>query len=309
MLAWIGGEPSPRRATHPPDQKGLFDPCPHRGSHGKLGRDRDKRRKLIGDSHMFRGLRFEVLGPVRGFTGETELHLGSPQQRGVLAMLLLARGRQVSMDGLIDGLWGADVPRAAGGTIRTYISRLRHCLDADAGRGELIESIGDGYLVPRDAAVLDLDQFEEGLGKARTACQCQATAQAVSVLRDTLGLWRGTALAGVPGPYAESRRVRLAELHLVATEEKLAMDIAIGQHGEAVAELRELLAEHPFREGLSELLMLGLYRSGRQAEALAVFNAVRQQLGAELGIDPGLALQEMHQRVLQADQHLMGVAV
>jgi DNA-binding SARP family transcriptional activator len=258
---------------------------------------------------MFRGLRFEVLGPVRGFTGETELHLGSPQQRGVLAMLLLARGRQVSMDGLIDGLWGAGVPRAGVGTVRTYISRLRGRLASDAGRGELIESIGDGYLVPQGAAVLDLDQFEESLSKARTACQCQATTRAVSVLGDALGLWRGTALAGIPGPYAESRRVRLAELRVVAMEEKLAMDIAIGRHGEAIAELRELLAEHPFREGLSELLMLALYRSGRQAEALAVFNAVRQQLGAELGIDPGLGLREMHQRVLQADDRLMDVAV
>src|SRR5258708_4046946 len=117
------------------------------------------------ESQMFRGVRFEVLGPVRGFAGETELHLGSPQQRAVLAMLLLARGRQVSLDGLIDGLWGANVPRSGAGTIRTYISRLRGRLDMDAGRGELIESIGDGYLMQQGAAVLDLDQFEEGLSK------------------------------------------------------------------------------------------------------------------------------------------------
>ena len=258
---------------------------------------------------MFRGVRFEVLGPVRGFVGVAELHLGSPQQRAVLAMLLLARGRQVSLDGLIDGLWGANVPRTGAGTVRTYISRLRHRLDTDAECGELIESIGDGYLMQQGPAVLDLDQFEEGLSKARTACRCQATVRAVSILGDALGLWRGVALAGVPGPYAASCRVRLAELHLVATEETLAMDIAIGQHGEAIAELRGLLAEHPFREGLSELLMLALYRAGRQAEALAVFRSVRQRLGAELGINPGPALQKMHQRVLQADHRLMDIAV
>jgi DNA-binding SARP family transcriptional activator len=256
---------------------------------------------------MFRGVRFEVLGPVRGFAGEAELQLGSPQQRGVLAMLLLARGRQVPLDGLIDGLWGAAVPRAGVGTVRTYISRLRQ-LYAVEGRGELIESIGDGYAIPRDAVALDVDQFEEALSKARTASQCQETARAVSVLRHALGLWRGMALAGVPGPYAEARRVRLAELQMAATEEKLAMEIALGQHGIAIAELRDLLARHPFREGLSELLMLALYRAGRQVEALAVYGDVWQLLGAELGIGPGPALQEMHQRILQADDRLMDPA-
>lgn len=171
------------------------------------------------------------------------------------------------------------------------------------------ESIGDGYLMPQGAAVLDLDQFEEGLGKARTACQCRDTTRAARVLGDALGLWRGDALAGVPGPYAESRRVRLAELHMAATEEKLAVDIALGQHSAAIAELRELVAEHPYREGLSELLMLALYRSGRQTEALAVFTGVRERLGAELGIDPGPALKAMHQHVLQADDRLMDIAV
>jgi DNA-binding SARP family transcriptional activator len=257
---------------------------------------------------MVRGVRFEVLGPVRGFASEAELQLGSRQQRGVLAMLLLARGRQVSLDSLIDGLWGADVPRAAVGTVRTYVSRLRRNLDAAAGRGELIESIGDGYAIPRDAAALDLDQFEEALSKARIESQCQETARAVSVLRQALGLWRGIALAGVPGPYAEARRVRLAELQIVAAEEKLAMEIALGQHGAAIAELRDLLAEHPFREGLGELLMLALYRAGRQAEALAVYGDVRQALGAELGVAPGPALQEMQQRILQADDRLLNPA-
>lgn len=257
---------------------------------------------------MFRVVKFEVLGPVRGFAEEAELQLGSPQQRGVLAMLLLARGRQVSLDRLIDGLWGPDVPRAGAGAVRTYISRLRRHLAAAAGRGELIESAGDGYVVPQGATVLDLDQFEEALDKARTACQCQETAVAAGVLKHALGLWHGAALAGVPGPYAEARRVRLAELHMVAVEEKLAIEIALGQHGVAIAELRDLLAEHPLREGLSALLMLALYRAGRQAEALAVFTDVRQQLGAELGIDPGPALRTMHQRILQADDRLMDPA-
>jgi DNA-binding SARP family transcriptional activator len=260
-----------------------------------------------GFSQMFRRARFEVLGPVRGWVGEAELELGSPQQRAVLAMLLLARGRQVALEHLVDGLWEGDVPRAAVGTVRTYVSRLRRRLSkATGGRAdEVIESAGDGYLLPPDVAFLDLEQFEDWLSDARAAAQGQQTTCAVHHLGNALGLWRGVALSGVPGPYAESRRVRLTELHMSATEDKLALDIAVGRAGVVIGELRALLAEHPFREGLGELLMLALYRSGRQAEALAVYNEVRERLGAELGIYPGPALQAMHQRVLRADRDLM----
>jgi DNA-binding SARP family transcriptional activator len=247
---------------------------------------------------MFREVRFEVLGPVRGWHGETELELGSPQQRAVLAMLLLARGRQVSLSGLIDGLWEGDVPRSAAGTVRTYVSRLR-------SRVNSIESIGDGYVLQLGSAVLDLDVFEQWLSEGRAARDRHDPARGARLLRDAVGLWRGTALAGIPGPYADSRRVPLIELHLAATEEKLAADIALGEHAASIAELRALLAEHPFRERLAEQLMLALYKSGRQAEALYVFDSVRHQLSEELGVDPGPALKTMHRRVLQADRRLM----
>jgi DNA-binding SARP family transcriptional activator len=256
---------------------------------------------------MFREVRFELLGPVRGWHGSAELELGSPQQRAVLAMLLLARGRQVSLDGLIDGLWGQRQPRSAAGTIRTYVSRLRRRADTQAWgqAGPQIESIGDGYALRLGSAALDLDAFERWLSEARAARLRHDTPRRARLLRDALGLWRGVALAGVPGPYADARRVPLTELRLAATEERLATDIALGDHAGAVAELRSLLAEHPFREGLSELLMLALYKSGRQAEALDVFGSVRQMLGDELGIDPGPSLQTMHQRVLRADRRLL----
>ena len=247
---------------------------------------------------MFREVRFEVLGPVRGWHGGTELDLGSPQQRSVLAMLLLARERQVSLGGLIDGLWEGDVPRSAAGTVRTYVSRLRRQVGS-------IESIGDGYLLRLGSAVLDLDEFEQRLGEARAARDRHDVVRGARLLHDAVGLWRGAALAGIPGPYADSSRVRLAELYLAATEEKLAAEIALGEHAAAIAELRGLLAEHPFREGLSELLMLALYRSGRQAEALYIFDSVRNRLSEELGIDPGPSLQTLHRRVLQADRRLM----
>ena len=239
-----------------------------------------------------------MLGPVRGWHGDTELELGSPQQRAVLVMLLLARGRQVSLDGLIDGLWEGDVPRSAAGTVRTYVSRLRRRVNS-------IESIGDGYVLRLGSAVLDLDEFEQWLSEGRGVQGRHDAARSARLLRDALGLWRGTALAGIPGPYASSRRVPLTELHLAATEEKLAADIALGDHAGAIAELRSLLAEHPFRERFTELLMLALYKSGRQSEALYLFNDVRHRLGEELGVDPGPSLQTMHRRVLQADRGLM----
>jgi DNA-binding SARP family transcriptional activator len=248
---------------------------------------------------MFREVRFEVLGAVRGWHGNTELELGSPQQRAVLAMLLLTRGRQVSLGGLIDGLWEGDVPRSAAGTIRTYISRLRRQVAS-------IESVGDGYVLRPDSAVLDLDVFEERLSEARVARDRHDATRRARLLREAL--WRGTALAGIPGPYADSRRVPLAELYLAATEDKLAADIALGEHAAAIAELRALMAEHPFRERLTEQLMLALYKSGRQAEALYVFDTVRHRLSEELGVDPGPSLQTMHRRVLQADHRLMDTA-
>lgn len=259
---------------------------------------------------MFRAMKFEVLGPVRGWLGDTELELGSPQQRAVLAMLLLARGRQVPMDGLVDGLWERDAPRSAVGTVRTYVSRLRRLLVTGAAgqAGCVITSVGDGYALRLGAAVLDLDQFEGWLRAAHAARQGQEKARAASLFRSATGLWRGAALAGIPGPYAESRRVRLMELHMATEQERLAMEIAAGDHATAIAELRALLAEHPFRESLSELLMLALYKAGRQADALTVYDTVRRGLADELGVDPGPALQEMRQRILRADGRLMEVA-
>jgi DNA-binding SARP family transcriptional activator len=268
------------------------------------------RSRATGDGDRERdmsSMRFEVLGPVRGWLGDeaagrAELELGSPQQRGVLAMLLLARGRQVPLGVLIGGLWAGATPRSAASTVRTYVSRLRRELAAGgaAQAGCLIMSAGDGYALGLGSAVLDLDEFADWVGEARAARERAADARAAELLRTALGLWQGAALAGVPGPYAESRRVLLSELHLGAEQERLALDIAAGRQVAAAAELRALVADHPFRESFSESLMLALYRAGRQADALAVYDTVRHGLRDELGVDPGPALREMHQRILRA---------
>jgi DNA-binding SARP family transcriptional activator len=251
---------------------------------------------------------FEVLGPVRAWHDGTELDLGSPQQRAVLAILLLSRGWQVPRDVLIDAIWGDDPPRAAPGTIRTYISRLRRCLDPVTGyrATELITSIGDGYALTPGAVTVDADVFTRYVADAHEARDEADTATAATQLRAALGLWRGMPLAGIQGPYADSQRTRLAELHMAATEDRLAMDIESGGQLPAIAELRTLLNEHPLREKLSELLMLALYRAGRQADALSVFTDARLLLRDELGIDPGPALRDLHERILQADASLAG---
>lgn len=257
---------------------------------------------------MVSELRFAVLGPVRGWRGPEELDLGTPQQRAVLAVLLLAEGRQVPVSALVDALWGSGPPKAAAGTLRTYISRLRQALAAD-GRQSVIESAGTGYVLPMSTDSVDLGMFLQWTAQARAARATGDVTKAADFLRDALGLWQGEPLAGLPGEYAESQRARLTELQLAALEDRLGLEIELGEHVAAAAELRTLAAAHPLREQLSKLQMLALYRAGRQADALAVFDRARHTLSDELGIDPGPALREMHQRILQTDQSLIGTAV
>jgi DNA-binding SARP family transcriptional activator len=256
---------------------------------------------------MSLGMKFELLGPVRAWRDGTELPLGSPQQRSLLAMLLLARGRQIPLGTMIDGMWGDGEPKAAVGTVRTYISRLRSRLEAQPAdnAGVLLRCIGDGYVLEPGSAVLDVDVFERRLTDARTARENGETAKAALLMGNALALWHGGALAGAPGPYAESRRVRLAEVYMTALEEKLALDVEAGNHATAIPELKSLLTDHPYREGLSALLMHALYKSSRQAEALVAFDTMRRRLRDELGIDPGPALRTMHQRILRGGKDLI----
>jgi DNA-binding SARP family transcriptional activator len=256
---------------------------------------------------MSSGVKFELLGPVRAWCDGTELQLGSPQQRALLAMLLLARGRQVPLGSMIDGMWGDDEPKAAVGTVRTYISRLRSRLETQpADKSDVhLRYIGDGYMLELGSAVVDVDIFERRLADAWAAREDGEPAKAALLMGNALALWHGGALAGAPGPYAESRRVRLTEVYMTTLEEKLSLDVEAGNHATAIPELRSLLKDHPYREGLSALLMHALYKSSRQAEALVLFDTMRRKLRDELGIDPGPALRTMHQRILRGGEDLM----
>ena len=239
-------------------------------------------------------LRFEVLGPVRAWLGDTELDLGTPQQRAILGILLLRAGTAATPDQLISAVWGPAAPRAAVGMIRSYVSRLRRVLPAD-----VIESVGGGYALRTGA--LDATDFGTHIAAARTATDPHTKA---THLRAALGLWRGTPLAGVNGDFAEIERTRLAKVRLAAVEDLAAADIDTGRHVEATAALEEVIAGQPLRERPRELLMLALYRAGRQADALAVFTEIRRLLDDELGLEPGPGLRDMQRRILAGDPGL-----
>jgi DNA-binding SARP family transcriptional activator len=252
-------------------------------------------------------LRFALLGPVRAWRDTTALELGSPQQRATLAVLLLHEGRQVSADEVVDALWGGEPPRSATGVVRTYVSRLRRILDQRRGTESVIESAGDGYVLPLQGADLDTEQFQRLVLEAQNARRQGELDGSEVKLREALGLWRGLPLAGLRSPYFEAQRSRLVELQWAATEDLIAAEIELERHADVVAELRSLTARHPLRERLHELLMLALYKSGRQGEALAAFQDARRVLDDELGIDPGPSLQRMHRRILDVDPTLTAV--
>ncbi|WP_375165046.1 BTAD domain-containing putative transcriptional regulator [Streptomyces sp.] len=242
-------------------------------------------------------MRFGVLGPVRAWRDGTPLATGSPQQRALLAALLLRGGRTATASELIDALWGEEPPSQALAAVRTYASRLRKVLGP-----EVLVSESGGYALRTTA--LDVTTAQDLATEAEKLRTAGDRAGARKRLARALDLWDGEVLASVPGPYAEAQRARLEEWRLGLLETRLDIDLEIGAHAEAVSELTALTAAHPLRERLRELLMLALYRSGRQAEALAVYADTRRLLAEELGVDPAPELSRLQQRILRADAEL-----
>lgn len=264
------------------------------------GVPRGPEQRRPGSSTEPQGLRFGVLGPVRAWRDDEPVATGSPQQRALLAALLLREGRTATAAELIDALWGEEPPSRALAAVRTYASRLRKVLDP----GVLVSESG-GYAVRGlGEGALDLAAAQELATEAEKARSGGDLRHARTVLNRALSLWDGETLAGVPGPYAQAQRIRLEEWRLQLLESRLDMDLEQGRHAETVSELTALTAAHPLRERLRELLMLALYRSGRQAEALAVYADTRRLLADELGVDPRPGLQDLQQRILRADPAL-----
>ncbi|MGW7573351.1 BTAD domain-containing putative transcriptional regulator [Streptomyces sp. NPDC054765] len=249
-------------------------------------------------------MRFSVLGPFRAWRGETELDLGPAQQRAMLAALALRAGRTVSVDELVDSLWGEDPPARSVGVLRTYASRLRRVLEADRSHPEVLVSAGGGYLLRLPSSCLDVDHFQEQVTAAEQAREAGDTSGAETLLRKACAMWEGVPLAGLPGPLAQMHRARLTEQRLSAVRARLEVELELGRHAAIIGELTALVSEHPLQESLRELLMLALYRSGRKSEALAVFADARQALATELGIDPGPPLRDLQHRILQSDPGL-----
>ncbi|WP_019547227.1 AfsR/SARP family transcriptional regulator [Streptomyces sulphureus] len=247
-------------------------------------------------------LRFTLLGPVRATHGERSLGMGSPQQRALLAALLLRRGRTATAEELIDDIWGEEPPERAKAALRTYASRLRKALGSSA---EVLVSESGGYaLRTAGFATVDLEQAVHLADEAEQATAAGDHTKARELYARALELWDGESLAQIPGPNAENQRARLEEWRLGLQEHRIGLDLRTGAHADVVSELTALTAAHPLREGLRELLMLALYRSGRQAEALAVYEDTRRLLAEELGVDPRSELSELHQRILEADEGL-----
>jgi DNA-binding SARP family transcriptional activator/tetratricopeptide (TPR) repeat protein len=240
---------------------------------------------------------FRILGPLRVTTGESRVTL-PPKERTVLARLLLSAGEVVSVAALAEALWDDDSPPSARNTIQGHVKRLRQQLGPAPTR---ITTRAPGYLIEVHPGELDLHTFTELRARARKA----STTEAAELLRQALDLWHGPPLSDTPSAALQRTEVpRLTELRVEALEARINADLDLGRHDVVTAELHGLVAEHPFRERFWAQLMLALYRSGRQSDALAVYQQARTTLLAELGIEPGHQLQSLHQQILSGDPAL-----
>jgi DNA-binding SARP family transcriptional activator len=252
-------------------------------------------------------LRFEVLGPLRVWRGDLAVPLGPVQRRIVLAVLLLQRNRPIGRQQLIDAVWGKAQPSHAVNLVQRHVSGLRMMLEPQRSArssSDLLSWTGTGYLFKAPAGSLDLDLFEGRLAAGRAARAGGDLAKAARDLHAALQLWRGPVCDGLSGPLLDGQRERLTERHIGALEERIDLDLNLGNHQEVIAELRHLIAEHPLRERLRGLLMSALYRSGRQADALAAYQDARKHLREELGVEPAVALQRLQRQILSADPGL-----
>jgi DNA-binding SARP family transcriptional activator len=250
---------------------------------------------------------FTVLGPLRVWRGGIELDLGTPQQRELLASLLLREGSQVSVRELSNVLWGSAMPDTAAAVIRTYVARLRRELDGrPVGRQDsVIATVQGGYRLVYRPDSFDLAVFRREVSTADEARKARDPRRAAEHLRTALALWHDKPLAGLLGEHASAERARLELLRLGALSRWFELELELGSHAAVIPELTHLVGQHPLDEHLHELLMLALYRSGRQAQALAIYRNVQEVLAEELGVDPGPALQRMYGRILQADPGLL----
>ena len=267
-----------------------------------FGRHRHRDR-LRGGVLLAEEIEFCLLGPLLVRCGGVTVRLPPGKQRTVLAALLLGTGRALSLDELAEALWGTAAPPSARASVRNYVKRVRKGLGSPAGSRIITQS--RGYLIQADPGEVDVSRFEAHLRAAKAAARDGAWDAAAAEAGAGLDLWRGEPLADVGSePLMAREGPRLAELRLQALETRIDADLQLGRHADAVAELKRLACAHPLREHLHVSLMLALYRDGRQSEALSVYRDARNLLAEELGVEPGPALRDLHQRILIADPTL-----
>ncbi|MEU4829531.1 BTAD domain-containing putative transcriptional regulator [Streptosporangium sp. NPDC023615] len=251
---------------------------------------------------------FRVLGPVEAYSGDDELDLGGLRQRAVLARLLVARGQVVPVDSLLYDLWDDDAAKGAQSGLQVYISRLRRVLEPGRPRGgpnRLLVTVASGYALRAAPDQVDALRFETLVRNAGEQLEADEPALARARLEKALGLWRGTPYSDFADqPWAEAEVNRLAELRLVARERHADSGLRMGLPAESVPDVEALTTEHPLREEGWRLLALGLYRCGRQGDALAALRRARTILSDELGIDPGPALRKLESDILSQDPGL-----
>ncbi len=253
-------------------------------------------------------LEFRVLGPLEVLDKGEPLDLGGANLRGLLAILLLNAGEVVSSDRLISQLWNEQPPKTAAKSLQVLISQLRRTLEPQRAKGELgtlVRTRRPGYVLEIEREQLDLGLFERLAEKGREALASGDAELAAGTLREALELWRGPPLADLAyAAFAQGEISRLEGVRLAVLEDRIEADIERGRHAEVIGELQELIAAEPLRERPRAQLMLALYRSGRQAEALDVYREARRTLVDELGIEPGKELRELEAAVLSQDHSL-----
>ncbi|MGH8791381.1 MAG: BTAD domain-containing putative transcriptional regulator, partial [Stackebrandtia sp.] len=242
-------------------------------------------------------MEFRILGPLEVLHDGEAMRLPGRVQPRLLAVLLLEAGRVVPLGRIVDAVWDADPPDTARRQVQNNTAMLRRLL----GDGATMESVGEGYRVRVDENQLDALRFEATVRTAREQNRAGDSKAALATLQTGLELWRGPALAGLSGRLIESGAARLDEARVAAIEERVDLQLEAGRTHAVIAELRELLARHPFRERLAGQLMLALYRDGRAPEALDVYETVRTRLVQELGMDPGQRLRDLHGAILRED--------
>ncbi|MDG4790077.1 BTAD domain-containing putative transcriptional regulator [Micromonospora sp. WMMD1102] len=256
---------------------------------------------------MVEAVRFEILGPLRAWHADRELELGPGKQRAVLTVLLLQAGRPVPTNRIVDAVWAEEPPANGTNVVQKYVAGLRRVLEPGRSPrtpGQVLSLTDAGYLLRVGRDDVDALRFEWSARQATAARDAGRWPEAATGLRAALDLWRGEPLPGLTGPFFDAARHRLVELRTSALESWAELELRLGHHHEVVGELARLVAQFPVRERLRGLLMLALYREGRQAEALDTFREVRTLLRDEHGLEPGEPLQELHRRILRSDPTL-----